>query len=184
VKKTPPRRGGRKPNKDQPPKKEDEPELGKWKKEKHDKNAKTCSVTYTCRYGMGFDEVCDNQRWAIERGWGGRSVYHYEKRGKGKDYDKDDWSKKHRRDEYRTMAVAKVGNQKQRYRCEVDEFPLGSLREGRIAGRQQVRLVNGKANGKQGRHCAPCISLTLILIKDASRRRLQRVADECMEALQ
>jgi chitinase len=150
VKKKPPRRGGRKPKKDQPPKKDPEEGMSKWEKQKHDENAKTCQVTYTCRYGLGFDEICDNQRWAIERGWGGKKVFHFQSRGAGKDYDKDDWSNLYRDDAYRTRAVAKVGKKKQRFRCEVDEFPLGSLKEGRQRGRQHVRFVNGQANGAQG----------------------------------
>jgi hypothetical protein len=34
-----------------------------------------CVVTYTCRYGMGCDEICDNERWGINKLLNGRTVY-------------------------------------------------------------------------------------------------------------
>jgi chitinase len=109
-----------------------------------------CYVTYTCRYGKGFDEICDNQRWAITEGFNGASVYHYGPRVLGGRFKKDRWSKEFRTSEFRTFAVQKQGPGKQRYRCEVDEFPMGALREAWHGAHQIVRLVNGKANGAQG----------------------------------
>lgn len=35
-------------------------------------------------------------------------------------------------------------------RCQVDEFPMGALKEARNLQPQFVRLVNGEANGRQG----------------------------------
>lgn len=107
-----------------------------------------CHVTYTCRYGQGFDEICDNQRWAIEKGLGSRTVFHYERRSGA--YRKDRWSNSYRLDEYRTLAVEKPAGHSGRTRCEVDEFPLGAMREGRNLNPQFVRFVNGDANGAQG----------------------------------
>ncbi|TEA20978.1 hypothetical protein C8034_v008331 [Colletotrichum sidae] len=34
-----------------------------------------CTVTYSCIYNMGRDEVCDNQRWAIDKVLGGHTVF-------------------------------------------------------------------------------------------------------------
>ncbi|TDZ48460.1 hypothetical protein CTRI78_v008155 [Colletotrichum trifolii] len=33
------------------------------------------TVTYWCIYNMGWDEVCDNQRWAIDKVLGGHTVF-------------------------------------------------------------------------------------------------------------
>jgi chitinase len=129
----------------------DEKDGGPWSKRKHDKNAKDCAVTYTCRYGLGFDEICDNQRWAIDRSWGGKTVYHSSKRGNDNLYDKHLWHTRQRAQAMYTHAVGKAGNG-HRNRCEVDEFPMGALAEGRVRGRQLGRLVNGKANGLQGKY--------------------------------
>ncbi|KAL4879023.1 hypothetical protein BJY04DRAFT_229519 [Aspergillus karnatakaensis] len=42
----------------------------------------TCGTTYTCPYGQGFDEICDNQRWAID-GMSGTNVYNRDPGGRG-----------------------------------------------------------------------------------------------------
>lgn len=106
-----------------------------------------CSVTYTCVYGMGavtaggWDEVCDNQRYGIDKMLGGNTVFHYGGRLADNQYSKDTWSVE--KAGWKTMARA--GS-----RCQVDEFPMGSLLEGRIPNPQACRLVNGPANGRQG----------------------------------
>ncbi|TDZ15416.1 hypothetical protein Cob_v011541 [Colletotrichum orbiculare MAFF 240422] len=33
------------------------------------------TVTYWCIYNMGWDEVCDNQRWAIDKVLGGHTIF-------------------------------------------------------------------------------------------------------------
>ncbi|ORY13819.1 hypothetical protein BCR34DRAFT_662986 [Clohesyomyces aquaticus] len=104
-----------------------------------------CTVTYTCRYGKSWDEVCDNQRWAIDKGLHGATVYHYQKRGKDSLYSKKDWKPQHKG--YQALAQKKENKVA---RCQVDEFPMGSLAEGRIPQPQICRLVNGPANGRQG----------------------------------
>lgn len=106
-----------------------------------------CAVTYTCRYGMGWDEICDNQRWAIDKGLGGNTVYHWGIRLPAGFYSKRWWASSHHAG-FRTLAQQRdQGNQ---YRCQVDEFPMGALLEGRLPNPQIVRLVNGPANGLQG----------------------------------
>ena len=37
----------------------------------------TCSTTYVCEYGNGFDQVCDNQRWALDKISNVGNVFHY-----------------------------------------------------------------------------------------------------------
>jgi chitinase len=114
-----------------------------------------CAVTYTCRYGKGWDEVCDNQRWGIDKLLHHNTVYHYKKRLEDKYYMKYRWANgqdgtpAQRHAGFRTLAQLKPN--KQRPRCEADEFPMGALREAHgTAQPQVVRLVNGPANGDQG----------------------------------
>lgn len=105
-----------------------------------------CQVTYTCRYGQNFDEICDNQRWAIDDYLGGNTVYH--QRNRAGRYFKDDWDN-WRADRYRSAARPSLPGLG-RYRCEVDEFPMGGLREATWPNTQVLRFVNGPANGRQG----------------------------------
>lgn len=115
-----------------------------------------CQVTYTCRYGKGWDEVCDNQRWAINEGLAGRTVFHYQASDPtARSYRKYNWANGAngvpgaRHKAYRTLAQV-VNAPRERPRCEVDEFPMGALREAQKLNPQIVRLLNGKANGAQG----------------------------------
>ncbi|KAM0470857.1 hypothetical protein ACHAPX_009731 [Trichoderma viride] len=121
--------------------------FGQWTKTSYDpKKTNDCQVTYTCKYGRGFDEICDNQSWGIDKANGGRTIYHYDARGADSEYAKNQWASTYRKSWYRTMAQA--GNPA---RCQVDEFPMGSLWEGRAPfGNQVCRLVNGVANRNQG----------------------------------
>ncbi|RMZ85693.1 hypothetical protein DV736_g6556, partial [Chaetothyriales sp. CBS 134916] len=127
---------------------------GQWTSAVYDPNVdQDCAVTYTCRYGLGWDEICDNQRWGIYSANAGRSVYHYAERLPDPGYAKASWART-RKSWYRNMAQASVNNVA---RCQVDEFPMGSLWEGRneaLIGSQVCRLVNGPANGAQGRDWA------------------------------
>lgn len=106
-----------------------------------------CAVTYTCRYGMGWDEVCDNQRWAIDKLLNGKTVYQPLAAGRAPGANQALW-KGQRHPGYRTAAQVKIPGK--RYRCEVDEFPMGNLMESGGGSPQACRLVNGAANGKQG----------------------------------
>ncbi|KAJ5986725.1 CAZyme family GH18 [Penicillium sp. IBT 35674x] len=92
-----------------------------------------CVVTYTCSYGTGWDEICDNQRWGINKLLKGRTVY-----------------------QLLTTSRAVVKLIGSRYRCGVDEFPMSNLAESGNKVPQACRLVNGPANGKQGRHYQMC----------------------------
>lgn len=106
-----------------------------------------CAVTYTCAYGIGFDEVCDNQRWAIDSLLDSQTVFHVNVDLIGV-RSKRYWASSQRRETYRKNAQA-TQNPGERARCEVDEFPMNDLEES-INKPQVVRLLNGAANGRQG----------------------------------
>jgi GH18 family chitinase len=108
-----------------------------------------CHVTYTCVYGRGYDEICDNQRWAIDQTLGGNTVYHSTRRQNNNQYSKYLWANGARHAGFRTAAqvIPAGGNMA---RCQVDEFPQGALAEGVWPNPQLVRLVNGPANNAQG----------------------------------
>lgn len=106
-----------------------------------------CEVTYTYRYNMGWDEICDNQRWGINKLLNGQTVYHPLARGRAGNRMYSQWRSQHR-DSYRTRAQALIPGEG--YRCQVDEFPMGNLLESGNLAPQVCRLVNGPANGGQG----------------------------------
>lgn len=110
-----------------------------------------CFVTYTCRYGMGWDEICDNQRWAINKMLNGRTSFQPFKTGRAEDRAYDHWGQSaptQRHAAYRTLIQ---GSRTPRSaRCELDEFPMGNLRESGNNAPQVCRLVNGPANNAQG----------------------------------
>ncbi|KAJ5369846.1 uncharacterized protein N7496_005938 [Penicillium cataractarum] len=83
--------------------------IGQWPVVKYSADEPDCSVTYTCKYGKGFDE---------------RKKYY--------------------------ASAAKHALEGGRYYCEVDEFPMGSLREAENQAYQVVRFLNGPQNGRQG----------------------------------
>ncbi|RAK98436.1 glycoside hydrolase [Aspergillus ibericus CBS 121593] len=118
---------------------------GGWQRTQYGKKDRDCSVTYYCRYGHGFDEVCDNQRWAIDKIMGGKTVYNVQKRPKST--YKDEWSRFRNR-AYVSLLQSKVSRGSMtRVNCEVDEFPMGSLDDSEIQG---LRYLNGIENGLQG----------------------------------
>ncbi|KAH8665151.1 hypothetical protein BGZ60DRAFT_470789 [Tricladium varicosporioides] len=105
-----------------------------------------CFVTYTCRYGMGWDEVCDNQRWAITELLNKKTVFTPLASGRAPLANQRKWALSHN-EAYRTLIQ---GWQKGAKRCEVDEFPMGNLADSGNNNPQACRLVNGVANGAQG----------------------------------
>ncbi|KAF2819761.1 glycoside hydrolase [Ophiobolus disseminans] len=111
-----------------------------------------CAVTYTCKYGKDWDEVCDNQRWGIDKALHGNTVYNYQARGNTKSYMKHTWNNgadAEHHDGFKKLAQAIVGINNGAARCQVDEFAIGALRERLLPNQQVVRLVNGPANGRQ-----------------------------------
>ncbi len=103
-----------------------------------------CFVTYTCRYGLGWDEVCDNQRWAINKMLNGQTVFQVRPVGRAPRRNQASWANQ-RNAQYRTLLQ---GSRNPRAaRCEVDEFPMGNLEESGNNNPQACRLVNGPANG-------------------------------------
>ncbi|KAJ6088215.1 CAZyme family GH18, partial [Penicillium sp. IBT 16267x] len=108
-----------------------------------------CEVTYTCRYNMGWDEIYDNQRWGINELLNGQTVYHPLAAGDRAIKRKQLQWKNQRKNSYRTAAQKRAGTG-ERPRCEVDEFPIGNLKESGNNAPQVCSLVNGPANGNQG----------------------------------
>ncbi|WYZ36481.1 hypothetical protein EsH8_XV_000034 [Colletotrichum jinshuiense] len=107
-----------------------------------------CVVTYTCFYNMGWDEVCDNQRWAIDKVLGGQTVFQPDAgRPAGRKYFS--WAANQRHEGFRTRAQERNANNVAR--CQLDEFPMGDLEESGGNQPQACRLVNGPANAAQGR---------------------------------
>lgn len=106
-----------------------------------------CYVTYTCRYGMGWDEVCDNQRWAIDKMLNRNTVFHVRPVGRAGGRNQVSWANQRNR-EFRTAVQG--SRQDRGARCEVDEFPMGNLEESGNHNPQACRLVNGPGNGAQG----------------------------------
>lgn len=109
-----------------------------------------CFVTYTCRYGKGYDEICDNQRYGIDKALHGNTVYHYGRRAADNSYSKHSWANGQRHKDFKSLAQT-TENRINIARCHVDEFPMGALTEAQLPNMQVVRLVNGPANMAQGR---------------------------------
>ncbi|ETS77353.1 hypothetical protein PFICI_11227 [Pestalotiopsis fici W106-1] len=107
-----------------------------------------CFVTYTCRYGLGWDEICDNQRWAIDKMLNGQTVFEVRPKGRAPNRNQELWANQ-RKDKYRTLVQG--SRRVASARCEVDEFPMGNLVDSGNNNPQACRLVNKPANGAQGR---------------------------------
>ncbi|KAK4227287.1 hypothetical protein QBC38DRAFT_526934 [Podospora fimiseda] len=113
----------------------------------------TCSTTYTCEYGQGFDQVCDNQRWGLDQ-LGLSNVFHYDTKVIKADRSKDDYKlDRIRHSDWRKSFGTRYSNglnNGSRYRCEIDEFPMNSLEEAAKPNPQVVRAIDGNENGNQG----------------------------------
>lgn len=110
-----------------------------------------CFVTYFCNYGMGWDEVCDNQRWAINKVLNGRTSFLPYARGRGESRAYSSWAQSaptQRHKAFRTLVQG--ARRDQGAACDLDEFPMGNLRESGNNGPQACRLVNAGANQRQG----------------------------------
>ncbi|KAL8808894.1 MAG: hypothetical protein Q9200_003921, partial [Gallowayella weberi] len=105
-----------------------------------------CSVTYTCKYGKGFDQVCDNQKYGLDKITTPFKVFNYDERGSRAGRSKSRWAPNHNEIYRRSFGPQNGG----RYRCEVDEFPLNSLQESADFAQQALRSLDGAENGKQG----------------------------------
>ncbi|KAK9774049.1 putative chitinase [Seiridium cardinale] len=116
-------------------------------------NTKTscdCAVTYTCFYGQGWDEVCDNQRWAINKMLNGKTVYHPLLSGRADSRAYSGWAftQTQRNAAHRTLVQGMRSPKSAQ--CQLDEFPMGNLQESGNLQPQACRLVNGPANMAQG----------------------------------
>ncbi|PYI16224.1 glycoside hydrolase [Aspergillus violaceofuscus CBS 115571] len=137
---------------------------GSYARTQYGKKDRDCTLTYYCRYGLGFDQICNNQRWGIDKVMGGKTVFCYTPCPD--DTYKDSWFR-YRNKEYRTLLKSIVTSAGlTRYNCDVDEFPLGSLGKDQV---QALRYVDGIENGLQGkdwsdwlqRVYAPCKALRI-----------------------
>ncbi|KAJ2969652.1 hypothetical protein NUW58_g9936 [Xylaria curta] len=96
---------------------------------------------------MGWDEICDNQRWAINKMLNGQTVFQVRAVGRAPRRNQASYANQ-RAAQYRTLIQ---GSRSDRgARCEVDEFPMGNLEESGNNNPQACRMVNGPANGAQG----------------------------------
>ena len=111
-----------------------------------------CQTTYSCEYGKGFDQVCDNQRWGLDEVTTGITVFHYDEFGTLNSRTKDRWRYPSSRNAhwYRSFSNRLGNSAGNRLRCEIDEFPLNSLVESSNAAKQALRAVDGNENGAQG----------------------------------
>ncbi|KAK5129371.1 hypothetical protein LTR08_003556 [Meristemomyces frigidus] len=138
-------------------------QMGQWLKLAYGSNVRNCAVTYSCNYGLGWDEICDNQRWAISKGLGGRTSYDLGGGGVGR--SKSSWSARPNHNTFYYSLANTIPPYGGRHRCENDEFPMSALSQ--AGGVQIVRFVDGGQNGRQGNdfknwklaQWAPCSAL-------------------------
>ncbi|KAL2785261.1 hypothetical protein BJX66DRAFT_329388 [Aspergillus keveii] len=142
--------------------------FGRYTQVVYGKRDKDCQVTYECKYGLGFDEICDNMRWAIEKGFGGQKVWtkaesEFSKTFKQKWFDTRDR-------EFTRYAMRPPGwptDRGDQPRCNVEEFPFASLEEAGGNGFQILRFVSERVNsahsadwsGWLNAHFMPCFRL-------------------------
>jgi hypothetical protein len=126
---------------------------GKYTSKSYDKKKDLdCSVTYTCAYGEGFDEVCDNQRYGVTEVRAGRTSYNMRDGYVPGPRTQPNWGPQHHSN-YRVWGktVGRYGGGvKTRCYCEGDEFPQNALEEAYRGEAQAVRQVDGIQNGAQG----------------------------------
>ena len=90
--------------------------------------------------------MCDNQRYGLDKITTPVQVFNYDENGSGQGRSKARWAPNHN-PAYRSSFGPQNGG---RNRCEVDEFPLNSLRESANFAQQALRSLDGAENGKQG----------------------------------
>ncbi|KAL2811726.1 hypothetical protein BDW59DRAFT_167964 [Aspergillus cavernicola] len=132
--------------------------FGRYTQARYGKNVKNCETTYTCEYGLGFDEICDNMRWAIEKGFGSNQVYNRQLGAENRPTYQENW-RNERGEEYRKEAMRPPGwsdNPRAQPRCNYaygnrEEFPFTSLKESAGGAYQVVRFVNKVVNSGHSR---------------------------------
>jgi hypothetical protein len=94
---------------------------------------------------MGWDEVCDNQRWA-NKALNGHNVYNVRAVGRaaGRKYSSYTGQQN---SQFRTLIQGQ--RSPQAAQCQLDEFPMGNLVESGNNNPQACRMVNGRANGSK-----------------------------------
>jgi len=129
--------------------------LGRYVKKEFDpKKDSDCFVTYTCNYGLGWDEVCDNQRYGVTEILGGRTSYNMKTPSiSEQDRKQTTWSRDHHPNyhQWGTTIGQIDGTQRTRYYCEADEFPQNALQEAfGVDAPQAIREVDGIQNAAHG----------------------------------
>jgi len=95
---------------------------------------------------LSFFQVCDNQRWAIDKMLNGRTVFQVRPVGRAPARKQTSWATQ-RTDVFRTLVQGRrIPLDAQ---CEVDDFPMGNLEESGNNNPQACRLVNKVGNGGQ-----------------------------------
>ncbi|KAL9045767.1 MAG: hypothetical protein Q9214_001250 [Letrouitia sp. 1 TL-2023] len=122
-------------------------QYGRYALKTYPQGQSSCQVTYTCSYGQGFDQVCDNQKYGLDKITNPVTVFNYDQTGSGSGRTKARWAYSHNPRYRYSFAPASAGS---RYRCEIDEFPMNSLRESANFAQQALRAIDGGENGAQG----------------------------------
>ncbi|KAK1147072.1 hypothetical protein N8T08_001811 [Aspergillus melleus] len=97
--------------------------------------------------GMGWDEICDNQRWAITYRLNQQSVFEPNAL-RPPSWMYESWAGNQRKAGYRTAVQKACGVPGAE--CQLDEFPMGDLFESTNNYSQVCLLVNSRANTRQG----------------------------------
>jgi chitinase len=127
--------------------------LGRYAVKAYDKDKDVdCFVTYTCVYGLGYDEVCDNQWYGITEVRGGRISYNMRDTWVPGPRTQPNWGPQHHTNyrQWRSSVGRFQGVQRTRCYCEADEFPQNALEEAWRGEAQAIRQVDGIQNGAQG----------------------------------
>ncbi|PLB44167.1 hypothetical protein P170DRAFT_281198 [Aspergillus steynii IBT 23096] len=92
-------------------------------------------------------QICDNMRWAIEVGFDGKKVYHKAQSRFGSTYA-ETWYQQ-RDPAYRDLTARPPGwptGRGAHPRCNLEEFPFGSLQEAGNNNYQILRFVSREVN--------------------------------------
>jgi hypothetical protein len=119
-----------------------------------------CYIHVQIRHGLGrstlvfnfasqlvsanHSQVCDNQRYGIDKILNGKTVFEMNT-GRGGVRKYSSWANKQRAKQYRTAVQ---GNRPNRWlaACDLDEFPMGILKDSANNNPQACRLVNRVGN--------------------------------------
>lgn len=90
--------------------------------------------------------MCDNQKYGLDKITTPIKVFNYDEGGNRVGRSVARWAPDHNAIYRRSFGMQNGG----RNRCEVDEFPLSSLKESVNFAQQALRSLDGAENGRQG----------------------------------